>query len=147
MEFEPLKLKATNHEQVDVMSALLQDAIFHINMCSFDENEEKCLRLLFNRFCWECEDEDNLVHYRIHTAIYIHNVKAVYANNHIKEHKRKHFLNLLGIHSTNDNEIILLFSDNKQVKVEVDKILIYMQDINNPWITYTTPRHELYIPS
>ena len=144
MEFEHLKLKATNHEQVDVISALLQDAIFHINMCSFDEDNEKCLRLLFNRFCWECEDEDTLVHYRVHTVIYIHHVEAIYANKQIKEHSRGDFLSLLGMHSTNENEIILLFSGNRQVKIEVSEILLYMQDINNPWPTYTTPHHELY---
>lgn len=145
MEFEPLKLKATHHEQIDVISALLQDAIFHINMCSFDEDNKNCLRLLFNRFCWECEDGDNLLHYRIHTTLYIHDVKAIYANQQMKKHTTKNFLNLLGIHSTNDRELIFLFSENKQVKVEVDDILVYMQDINNPWTTYTTPRHELHM--
>ena len=145
MEVENLKLKATDHEQIDVISALLQDSIFHINMCSFDEDNEKCLSLLFNRFCWECENGENLVHYRVHSAVYIHRVKAIYANKHIKSHTRSDFLNLLGIHSTNDNEIVLLFSGKGQIKVEVEELLVYMQDINNPWPTYTTPRHELHV--
>ena len=32
MSFEPLKLKATTHDQVDILSTLLQDSIFHIHV-------------------------------------------------------------------------------------------------------------------
>lgn len=142
MDFEPLKLKATNHEQLDVLSALLQDSLFHMHMCSFHQQSERRVSFLLNRFCWEYEDDDSLEHYRIHTCVYIYNVNNVHINTQFLHHNRVDFLNLLGIHSTNDGQIMLLFSENKCIKIDIDDILVYMKDIQTPWITYTVPHHH-----
>ena len=141
--YEPLRLKAEMHEQVDVISALLQDAIFNIDMCSFHEDNESCFRMLFNRFCWELVTENTLVYYRVYSCLYIHNINDVKANYHASRHNKHEFLSLLSIHSTSENELMFLFSEGKHLKISVDQISVYMKDINHPWITSSMPKHPV----
>lgn len=47
-----IQLKASNEEECDIISSLLQDSILHVHAHSFHE-DRKCLRLFLNRFCWE----------------------------------------------------------------------------------------------
>lgn len=57
--FSGLQLKASNEEECDILSSLLQDSILHVHSHSFHE-DRKCLRLVLNRFCWELlQDQDN----------------------------------------------------------------------------------------
>ncbi len=140
--YEALRLKAETNEQVDVISTLLQDAIFNIDMCSLHD-EDSCLRMLFNRFCWELIDENTLVYYRVYSCLYIHAVTGIKANINISQHDKHEFLNLLGMHSTAENELMFIFSGGKHLKVSVERISVYMKDINHPWITSSIPRHPV----
>jgi len=143
MEFEHLKLKATKHEHIDVLSTLLQDSLFHHHTSQLHKDDDGCVTLLLNRFCWEVYDEDDLEHYRIHSIVHICNVTSVHVNQPMSQHDHKDFLYLLGMHSTNENEIVLVFSENKCVKLTVNDILVYMKDVDNPWITHYAPKHEI----
>lgn len=143
MSFEPLKLKATTHDQVDILSTLLQDSIFHMSMCSLHIDEDGSIKLLFNRFCWECYDEDDLGHYRTHSIVHIYNAKTIHMNNKDDHHDDHEYMNLLGMHTTKDNHIVLLFSGNKQIKIGITDILVLLEDVDKPWITYYAPRHDI----
>lgn len=56
-ELYGLQLKASNEEECDILSSLLQDSILHVHSHSFHE-DKRCLRLILNRFCWELLDKN-----------------------------------------------------------------------------------------
>lgn len=131
------KIKITNHNDFNLLSMLLQDSIYSLYMGSFHADKRNCLRMIFNRFCWE----NSSSYTRTHTAVYIHDVKNVYVNNQINDDNRHQLLNLLTCYVTDKNEIIFIFSDNKNIKIDVSEILVYVKDIHEPWPTHTIPSH------
>ena len=134
-----IRIKAQDLDECDMISALLQDSIVKISECHFFE-EQKCFRLLLNRFCWEHAHkfEEHQSYHRVHSGLYIHNVKSVILT-HMKNH---HFYNLLAMHASS-NEINLLFSDHKHICIEVDGILVYLKDLHEKYPTLSKPEHNL----
>lgn len=152
MESEKFLLKANDEEGCDVISSLLQDSIFHITSHSFHD-DKKCLRLLLNRFCWElltAEEQDNyapqegkdICYYRVHSGLYIHNVKNIFINHSFKDGKHARYLNLLAMHAT-PHEINLLFSGHRNVCVEVDQLNVYLKDLHDKYPTPTRSMHNI----
>ncbi|MDR2781050.1 MAG: DUF2948 family protein [Holosporaceae bacterium] len=138
MKQENLLIKAENFEGCDLISSLIQDSIFHILLHSFD-NENKCISLMLNRFCWEsvASFEEEKCYYRVHSGLYIHNVESISANDNIKDGQ---YLNLLTFHSS-ANEINLIFSENKHICVSTNKILVYLKDLHDKYPTLAIPKH------
>lgn len=135
-----LNLKATDSFECDILSSLLQDSIFHISFHSFDK-EKSCFIMMVHRFCWEHENLNNEhSDFRVHSGLYIHHVKDVKFNGSIVRNKEDKFLNLLTMHAS-DNEINFIFSENKHILVEVEKISIYLKDLHDKTPTITRPQH------
>lgn len=138
-----LNLKATDIFECDILSALLQDAIFYISFHSFHK-EESCFRMMVHRFCWEHEEkEEEHSNFRVHSGLYIHHVKDVKFNSAITNKQHEKFLNLLTMHAS-DNEINFIFSENKHIVVEVEKIAIYLKDLHEKTATTSRPQHFIF---
>ena len=138
---EKIKLKAQSEKDCDIISSLLQDAVSRVSGCAYLE-DQKCFRILFNRFCWEHShkfDEEQCYH-RIHSGLYIHNVKSIHVNDNFKQ-KTPHFYNLLAMHANND-EINLIFSDHRHIYIKVEKILVYLKDLHEHYPTLAKPEHN-----
>ena len=140
-------IKAQSVRDCDIISALLQDSIFEISGCHYLK-KEKCLRLLLNRFCWEHShkfDEEECYH-RVHTGLYIHNVKSIKTNNLFSSDgsfkTSVPYLNLLAVHAS-ESEINLVFSDKKHMCVEVENILVYLKDLHEKYPTLSKPEHQV----
>jgi hypothetical protein len=145
VNFQKLFLKANDIESCDVVSTLLQDSIFHISALSFHENK-KCLRLMLNRFCWELlennsDDTKRQRYYRVHSGLYIHNIESITVNDNFKNIKTEHYLNLLSMHSLK-SEINILFSDHKNVCVNVKSLCIYLKDLHDKYPSPVAPKHD-----
>ncbi|MDR0678525.1 MAG: DUF2948 family protein [Holosporaceae bacterium] len=138
MNHEKLLIKAVNFEECDIISSLVQDSILHISFHSFHE-DQKCLRLMLNRFCWEFTNsfDEKKCYYRVHSGLYIHNVNSIMVNNNIREHS---YLNMLTLHSSK-NEINLVFSGNKHMRVNIGNILVYLKDLHEKHPTLSLPVH------
>lgn len=139
---EKINLKARSEEDCDVISALLQDSIFKVSGCHYLA-DQKCFRIIFNRFCWEHShkfDEEQCYH-RVHSGLYIHNVKTVHVNDNFQK-KPHHYYNLLAMHA-NKNEINLIFSDHRHIYIKVDGILVYLKDLHDKYPTLSKPKHEV----
>ena len=131
------KIKITNAEDFNVLSLILQDSIYSLSMGSFHADKKNCLRMIFNRFCWE----NSSLYTRVHTAIYIHDVKNIYVNDSINDDNKHQMLNLLTSYVTGENEIIFVFSENKKIKIEVSELLVYVKDLHEPWPINVMPLH------
>ncbi len=139
---EKINLKAQSEEDCDIISALLQDSIFKISGCDYIENQ-KCFRIIFNRFCWEHlhEFEEEQCYYRVHSGLYIHNIKTIHVNDNFQKEPH-HYYNLLAIHANGD-EINLIFSDHRHIYIKVSELLVYLKDLHESYPTLSKPQHNL----
>lgn len=140
MNSDRLCIKANDHGGCDVISSLLQDSIFHISAPSLHE-DSKCFRILLNRFCWEQEkDEDSSSFFRVHSGLYIYNVKSVVINDNFKKIRKERHLNLLAMHASSD-EVNILFSGHKSICIKIDGICIYLKDLHDKHPTLVSSNH------
>ncbi len=139
---ERLYIKAINEQDCEVISALLQDSIFKISACDFDE-KNRCLCLLLNRFCWEHSHKFNeeQCYHRVHSGLYIHNVINMKVNKNFRNQDYA-YMNLLAVYASS-KEINLLFSGHKHLYIEVDDILIYLKDLHEKYPTLSIPIHNI----
>lgn len=144
MNSKGLFLKASDVESCDVISSLLQDSIIHISSLSFHE-DRKCLRLMVNRFCWELLDESKKRkdhhYFRVHSGLYIHNIKNISISDNFKKILHDRYLNLLAMHYA-DDEISILFSGHKNAYIKIDDVCIYLKDLHEKYPTPSMPNHE-----
>ncbi|MDR3155706.1 MAG: DUF2948 family protein [Holosporaceae bacterium] len=135
-------IKASSIGELEIISALLQDSIFHKTAHSFHE-DGRCLRVLMNRFCWEkepCIDDDQQIFFRVNCGLYIYHVKAIGMSKNFKEITDHNFLNLLVVRG-NEHSVILNFSDHNTLKIDVDRIQIYIKDLHDTYPTLSCPVH------
>lgn len=143
-ESSKIFIKAFDEEGCDMISALLQDSIMHVSYHSFHE-DKNCLRIMLNRFCWELlNDNISAEYYRVHSGLYIHNVKDIIVNDNFKKVSDERYLNLLALHASKaENEINLLFSGHKTMCVKVDELSVYLKDLHEKYPTPTRPFHDV----
>ncbi len=140
-DFKKLKLKFLEKNEIEIFSTLCQDGIFSIEEIIYNKNS-KILIATFSRFCWEIEEKKNInnIFFRVVSGIRICNVKDIKFQNKDKIDSSK-FINLLSV-SYNENEIILNFSSDFSIKLLVEKIKIFLDDLDMPWPTAKKPMHK-----
>ena len=140
-DFKKLKLKFLEKQEIEILSTLCQDGIFSIDEIIFNKTD-KVLIATFSRFCWEFEEKaiKNNTFYRVVSGIRICNVNDINYINKDNIDSSK-FVNLLSV-DYNENEIILNFSLEFIIKLEVEKIKIFLDDLDMPWPTGKTPIHK-----
>ena len=67
MTHKPLKLLARSAEDMDVLSAHIQDAVLQIGDMTFLDNQRRIV-MLMNRYCWEQPESKHL---RVRSALQI----------------------------------------------------------------------------
>jgi len=143
MDHKPLRIKAEDHEDLKIISACLQDALIPVAGLSYAEKEKK-FRALANRFRWEKPKElheDAPLYERVHSGVvfsHVHKVKRSGFHPHAHAH---HILNLLAI-EPKESELILHFSGGIKIKLEIEKVLCHVADVQEPWPTRWQPDHE-----
>lgn len=143
--FAPLRLLAKDKEEIHILSAQLQDGLLPLTSIHFDK-DAKTFTCLVNRFCWEHLDThpNEECYYRVHSGFSVSNVLNVHKRNFHQKHPER-VLNLLMItvdepkkgHQT----IHLLFSGDKEIRLEVESILCQLGDVDHPWHTSKRPMH------
>ena len=140
-DFQKLKLKFLDKNEIKIFSTLCQDGIFSTDEIIYNKSE-KILISTFSRFCWEfvgkkIKDE---TFYRVVSGIRICNVNKITYTNKDKINSSK-FINLLSV-DNDKNEITLNFSSDVTIKLFVEKIEIYLDDLDMPWPTGKKPMHK-----
>ena len=140
-DFKKLKLKFLDNDEIKIFSSLCQDGIFSINEIIYNKND-KILIATFSRFCWEFIEKKikDKTFYRVVSGIRICNVNKINYTNKDKINSSK-FLNLLSVDNHN-NEITLNFSSDVTIKLFIEKIEIFLDDLDMPWPTGKRPMHE-----
>ena len=140
-DFKKLKLKFLDNDEIKIFSSLCQDGIFSINEIIYNKND-KILIATFSRFCWEFIEKKikDKTFYRVVSGIRICNVNKINYTNKDKINSSK-FLNLLSVDNHN-NEITLNFSSDVTIKLFIEKIEIFLDDLDMPWPTGKKPMHK-----
>lgn len=137
-DYDPLKLKAVDEEDLDILSCALQDSIFPVSAISYLQDEGQ-FRILANRYCWEVEDPENLGH-RVHAGISFSNVKSVRQKGIDFDHPEE-ILTLLTM-SYDKDMIHLVFAGGKLIEIKVNDLECYVVDLDAPYQTHSVPDHE-----
>ena len=140
-DFKKLKIKFLDKDEIKIFSTLCQDGIFSIDEIIYNKSD-KVLIATFSRFCWELVEKKikDKTFYRVVSGIRICNVNKINYVNKDKIDSSK-FINLLSVENFK-NEIILNFSLDIKIKLLIEKIEIYLDDLDMPWPTGKKPMHK-----
>ena len=142
-----LKLNANSEEDVRVISAHLQDSITQVkNIAHLRKN--RIFIIQFNRFMWEDVEKGVFrKSKRIQSILKFENVLNVYSRN-LNQNNKDRFLDFLAIEtkllSDKSYEIKLNFAGNILIKMNIEVIECFLEDLGEPWDTKTKPKHNFF---
>ena len=137
MDRKNLKLIGTSEDDIKVISAHLQDSITQVkNIAHLKKN--KIFLIQFNRFMWEDIEKGVFrKNKRIISVLKFENVINVNSKN-LNQKNTERFLDFLAI------ETKLLSDKNYEVKLNLEIIECFLEDISDPWETKNKPKHDLF---
>ena len=140
-----LKLLAYTKEDLNVISAHLQDAIVSVtDIANLKKNRIFLMQL--NRFMWEDIEKGVFrKNKRIRTVLKFENVVKV-SSKKIVQKKTSRFLDFLTIETKllNDKsyEIKIIFSGDSVIKINTEVIDATLDDQGSPWESKMKPKHK-----
>jgi hypothetical protein len=143
---EALKLRAEDADDLEVISACLQDALVAVRDLAFVSQDHTFL-MVANRFRWERRlrpARGEIGHQRTLCGV---TFEAVGAASYIgfRRSQNDRILSLLAIRPGRDgagNAIHLEFSGGPAIRLEVARIVCRAQDLGEPWPTPWQPCHD-----
>ncbi len=144
MSYTPLRMIACDGNDLEVIAACLQDALVPLSGLEYDKDGGR-FHLVANRFCWECESDDQIkgisCYTRVPAGLAFHHVTEVQKKGLTLQNKSE-LVNLLTIHHGEDNTSIhLVFSGGAEIKLTIDKLSCHLQDMDEPYPTPHKPQH------
>ena len=147
MGYKNLKLLANSEEDLRVISAHLQDSITQVkNVAHLKKN--RIFLIQFNRFMWEDIEKGVFrKNRRIQSVLKFDNILDVFSKN-INQKKSDRFLDFLAIEtkllSDKNYEVKLNFAGDILIKLNLELIECFLEDISDPWETKNKPKHDLF---
>lgn len=140
-----LKLAALDAQDLDVLSAHLQDAVLTVGDLSYLSGEQRFIATL-NRFVWEKgTDGPQNTGERRRAALHFDRVTGV-RSSHIRRNAPEAVLSLLAIRFTATEDpsgtVDLVFSGGGTVRLDVECIEAQLSDLGPAWQSRATPRHD-----
>ena len=141
-----LKLIGKNHDDLEVISAYLQDSIVTIRDIVFLKQNRSFI-MIVNRFMWEDAEKGIFrQNKRIRCAVRFEEVLTAKSQN-INQKRKNKLLECLAIESrsTNDeiHEIKFFFAGDGIITINSEVIEVVMQDLDKPWNVKHIPRHKI----
>lgn len=134
-----LHLLAEDPEDLNVISAALQDAVAKVGDISYEARARR-LTVVLNRFCWEAGERQ-----RVRSALQIGGVLSVQARR-IRRERREGVLELLAIAFEPGEPpggiLTLSFAGGGDLRATVECVDAVLADVSQPWPTPRAPRHE-----
>lgn len=139
----PLKLYARDAEDMQIVSACLQDAVGQIGDMAYLEAERRFV-MLSNRYCWE----DEKAAMRVRAALQISGVTSI-QHKKFNLQRRDGIVSLLSLRfepsdilDAPSGFISLIFSGGGEIRLEVEACEAILEDITAPWAASSQPAHE-----
>jgi hypothetical protein len=159
---DKLKLRAEDQEDLQVISAVLQDALVAVGDMTFLKDEHRFV-LVANRFCWEDVNSDDLADVvedeadedledeekgsRVHCGLCFEAVTGVKVRG-IDRHDSGRILELLALTTEADGgpAVRLIFSGDAEILLRLERIEARMEDLDEHWPTAFRPKHPVAPP-
>lgn len=156
---EQLKLAALDKDDLDVLSAHLQDAILTVGDLKYLPGEQRFLATV-NRFTWEKKKKvgkifgigsvPGLVKERRRAALHFERVTKA-RSSQIRQDAKEGVLSLLSLQFTPAGDpdvdpsgsVELVFSGGGTIRLDVECIEAQLTDLGAGWATKSTPEHDL----
>jgi len=136
-----LKLIATDAEDLEVISALLQDAIIRKGDISYSSTGKRFAAVV-NRFRWE---EGSRLE-RVHCGMHFNGILGVKTRNLLWE-RAETLHELLAIEAqvgeVGSAEILLRFAGGALIKLDAECIDCELHDLSEAWAAYRKPAHDV----
>ena len=139
MKAGPLRLLAEDADDLEVISAALQDAVTHIGDIRWEPGARR-LTIAFNRFRWEVGDGERVV-----TGFQLGGVETVRARN-LRRDASDAVLQLLALTfepaEPPGGRILFAFADGGDLAAEVECVDAALADLCEPWRSAHKPGHK-----
>jgi Protein of unknown function (DUF2948) len=140
-----LRLLAIDIEDLEVISAYVQDAIVRVEDMGFSRSDRR-FALLMNRYAWEEGHERSRKGQRKRTALHFDYVDGAEASG-IDLKAREGVLELLSVSfkfsDAPAGEVILSFAGGGTVRLTVECLEARMRDLGAAWAAKAAPAHAL----
>ncbi len=139
--YRPLRLLAQEADDLQVISAALQDGIAHVGDIRY-ESAERRLTMLFNRFRWEVEEGAPAE--RVYAALQLGDVGRVQHRGLSSEDKAALVCCLAMDFEPGEppgGAVMLLFSGGHEMRIEVECVDAVLADVSEPWEAGRAPEH------
>ncbi|WP_101065689.1 DUF2948 family protein [Roseovarius salinarum] len=143
----PLHLGAMDAEDLKVISALVQDAVFPITEISWRAAERR-FALLLNRFRWEDEGRARHAPERVQSVLVVENVLGV-ASQGVDTGDRDTILSLLSVSfepgDPPGGHVLLTLAGDGAIRLEVEALELALRDVTRPYVapSHRVPRHDV----
>lgn len=139
-----LKLLALDNEDLDVVSAHVQDAVVRVGDMGYAKSDRRFV-LLMNRYAWEAGDSRGRGERR-RAGLHFDFVTSAHAEG-IDLNARDGVLELLAIRFEQGEEpsgaVLLTFAGGGTVRLEVECLEARLRDLGGAWAAKAQPRHEV----
>jgi len=133
-----LRLLAQDAEDLEIISAALQDAVAKVGDMNYDARG-RTLTIVFNRYRWEVNGG------RVRSALQIGGVQAVKVRN-LKRGVKEAVVELLSLTfeagEPPGGAVNLMFAGGGDLRCEVECIDAVLADVSRPWPTPRRPEHQ-----
>ena len=141
---DTLKLLALDAEDLSVVSAHLQDAVFKTDGLAYDARHQ-VFSVVVNRFVWEKASERGKSFERRRAVVAFKRVNAVRSLGIDRKDKESVF-SLLAVNFAQNGEgpdgtLELVLSGNASVALDVECVEVQLADTGGAWETSLKPRH------
>ena len=125
--WNPLKLKAVDDQDLQVFSQFLFEAIVLPSEINFEEKNRR-FAMAIERFTWEHAKNEGHLLMQVLSILVINNVEKVDLKNISNNYKIKNILSISNI----DNNILIMLNDNEVITLRVKKCFCLLEDIGKP---------------
>jgi hypothetical protein len=142
---KPLNLGAQDAEELQVLSALIQDAIFPITEMKWQAKQHR-FGLLLNRFRWEEGARVQTTPERVQSLLVIDNVLSV-ASQGVDRAEKDMILSILTAEfeagEDGGGDIVLTLAGDGAIRLSVEAIEMTLKDVTRPYkaISKKAPKH------
>jgi len=144
-DYKPLRLIAADAEDLQAISACLQDAILTVGDMAWLARERR-FAFVANRFVWEAGgDRRTGPFWRTRSGAHFEDVTSVRQIN-LRTDSKDAVIELLAIEFKPSGDgagaVTMTFSGGGAVRLEVESVNAELRDLSAPWRTRLKPEHE-----
>ena len=138
-EHNRLKLKAVAAEDIEMLSALLQDSLIAASDLRYLADQASFV-MVVNRYCWELDNAEGRPQ-RCMCGVKIGAVSQVSQRG--LGQTSDQFYNLLSItYEKASKQLTFTFSDGYGIRLALEEVSILVQDMADPHPGFARPRHD-----